>query len=262
MRGCPSGTPLSGLPTAEPSGEPQPLRKPQPLGPGVTQVAGRRGDRAPGSKDPGRGGRGFLQSQPERAGSFQHLPLWTCDVSQRPNQSQVTPERPALPAGGPPGASFGNVLIFSFGKSWLPRSAAVPAPAFRRTGCGPFSPSGSCWLSPQSLSNRGAHAGLPLERLPGPACVSAPPGLPVSQSRGRAASSFPPHGSASSPPHLLSGRVQPASRCAPLRALRGGLPCPVLTRGSSPRPRGRPQRPLLRGSLGGWVTRQRNCCAP
>lgn len=62
-------------------------------------------------------------------------------------------------------------------------------------------PSGSCWLSLQSLSKLGCPLLSPLERLPGvPACVSAPHQSVVSA----ASSLLPRHTCRSARPALLS----------------------------------------------------------
>lgn len=168
----------------------QASRKPWAVGPGVTPVSGRHGLRTHGSEGTGRNGVWALQSQPERAGSFQHFPPSVdlrCYQTTKPKSSM----RGQPPYGGRSvkGFIWKRPHLFGLARIGFSRAAAVQAQALRRSpSLVPFYPSGSCWLSLQSLSRIGAPTLVSLRKgFPGPSmrlCTSPilwlapPPPLP------------------------------------------------------------------------------------
>lgn len=176
-----------------------------------------------------------LQSQPERAGSFQHL---FPSVDLRCYQTKVLQERWAPDGSGRSVKGLDwKLLIFWFGKNWLLPcgSCAGPGPE-KGPALGSLLSSGSRWLSPKLEQTGGAHFGLPLERLSRPQhvalhltslVVSPAPSPPATLSPGSAASAAA---------SLSRGGFQPASRCAHL--------CEQGPRAPPPSPGPAPRRPL------------------
>lgn len=163
-----------------------------------------------------------MQSQPERAGSFRHSP---CDLGcyeNNQNQSRARVQLPTRPSAR--GFIWKRPDFSGLARIGFSRAAAVQAQPRGGPVCGSLYPSGSRWLSLQSLSEIGAPTLASLRKgFRGPSMRLHLTNLVVS-----AASSAPPR-SAPAPTSAapsVSGGSQPASRCPRSRA-RGpgrGLP--------------------------------------
>lgn len=221
-----------------------------PLGQGLAPVTGRPGVRAQGPEATGETGCGFVQSQPERAGSFRLFPSVNLKRDKRTKPKRgLRREASPQPAAPEPSCSF------RFGKNWLPpHSSRAAGPRGGRVR----SPSGlpvSRRLSLQGLAELGRPHCLPSERLSWPSmrlCTS--PG-----SWAALPPPLPPHSALALPPPP-SGGFQPASRCARLCGPGSQRGLPVLSQGASPRSRGLSLRPGELGELGGgagWPGRGR-----
>lgn len=178
--------------------------------------SGRRGARAPGET-----GCGLCSLSQKELGPSNTPPLCGSEMS-RNNPTKVKSSvrgQPPIRRAACKGLHLETSPSFWFGKNWLlPRSSCAGPGPEKDPSLVSFYPSGSCWLSLQSLSRIGAPTLVSLRKgFPGPSmrlCTSPISWLALPPP-------LPPHSALALPLcRLLSlsrGGFQPASRCPPPR---------------------------------------------